>query len=151
MERNRVILIAAGLVISAGLAIINIYIGGIALIIVLSLAMSFQIMQETTSLADVAVTLLPDAKGIRAINRGNIPAYHIHISLVPLNKEFELDTLDPDKTTEIPMEIMINEAKAIVKFESKGGEKFQKTYQLSALGVGDDDILKPMFPLFRQE
>jgi hypothetical protein len=151
MKRNQVALIAVGILISAGLAVINLYIGGIAIIIVITLAMSIQIMQDTRSLVDVAVTLSADAKGIRVINRGNIPAYRIRVSLVPLNKEFELEKLEVDKIQEYQLDNMVDEAKAVVKFESENGSPFQKSYNLSALGRGDEDILKPIFPLFRQE
>jgi hypothetical protein len=151
MERNLVALLIIGIVFCAALAIFNFYIGGIAFILVLTLAMSFQIMQDTRSLADVGVTLSANAKHITVINRGNVPAFDIHVSIVPLNREFEIGTLDVEKSQQFMLDTMINEAKAVVSFRVSSGQNFQKSYQLSSTGKGDDDILKPMFPLFRQE
>jgi len=150
MERYQVVLVA-GVVVSAILALFNIYIGGIAFILVIALTMSLLIMRDTGSLADVGVRLSGDAKHIIVINRGNIEVRNIHVSLVPLDREFDLNMLAPDESREFSLDAMINEAKAVVVFNTKSGETFRKSYILSSLGKGDDDILKPMFPLFRQE
>jgi len=150
MERYQVVL-ATGIVISAVLAFMNIYVGGIAFILVVTLVMSMLIMRDTRSLADVGVRLMADAKHITVINTGNIEARNIHVSLVPIDREFDIRQLGPDESREFLLESMINEARAVVVFETGSGQKFQKSINLSSLGTGDDDILKPMFPLFRQE
>ena len=150
MERYQVVL-ATGIVISAVLAFMNIYVGGIAFILVVTLVMSMLIMRDTRSLADVGVRLMADAKHIAVINTGNIEARNIHVSLVPIDREFDIRQLGPDESREFLLESMINEARAVVVFETGSGQKFQKSINLSSLGAGDDDILKPMFPLFRQE
>ncbi|HVP94919.1 MAG TPA: hypothetical protein VMS89_07080 [Methanoregulaceae archaeon] len=150
MERYQVVLVI-GIVVSAILAMISIYIGGIAFILVLTLVMGLWIMQDTRSLADVGVRLSSDAKHISVINKGNIRVQNIHVSLVPLDKEFDLKMLDVDESREFGLETMVNEAKAIVVFNTSSGQTFRKLYKLSALGEGDDDLLKPMFPLFRQD
>jgi hypothetical protein len=150
MERYQVVLVA-GIVVSAFLALINIYIGGIAFILVLTLTMSLLIMRDTVALADVGVSLSGDAKHITVINRGNIEVHNIHVSLVPLDREFDLKMLAPDENREFGLDSMIKEAKAVVVFNTPSGETFRKSYILSSLGNGDDDLLKPMFPLFRQE
>jgi hypothetical protein len=150
MERYQVVL-ATGIVISVILALINIYIAGIAFIIVVALVMSMLIMRDTFSLADVAVRLSADAKHISIVNNGNIEARNIHVSLVPIDREFVIEKLGPDESREFGLESMINEARAVVEFNTRSGETFRKSINLSSLGTGDDDILKPMFPLFRQE
>ena len=150
MERYQVVLVT-GIVVSAILALINIYLGGIAFILVLTLAMAFRIMQDTRALADVGVKLSGNAKHITVTNNGNLPVFNIRVSLVPLDREFELESLDVEESREFTLDAMINEAKAVVVFSTSSGEKFQKSYMLSSLGKGDDYILKPMFPLFRQE
>jgi len=150
MERYQVVL-ASGIVISAVLALLNVYVGGIAFILVVTLVMSMLIMRDTRSLADVRVRLTADAKHIAVINTGNIEARNIHVSLVPLDREFDIRQLGPDESREFLLESMINEARAVVVFETGSGQKFQKSINLSSLGTGDDDILKPMIPLFRQE
>jgi len=130
---------------------VNIYVGGIAFILVVALVMSMLISRDTRSLADVTVRLIADAKHIAVINTGNIEARNIHVSLVPLDREFDIRQLGPDESREFLLESMINEARAVVVFETGSGQKFQKSINLSSLGTGDDDILKPMIPLFRQE
>ncbi len=150
MERYQVVLVA-GILVSALLAFINIYIGGIAFILFLTLVMSLRIMQDSRALADVGVRLSADAKHIFVINRGNIRVRNIHVSLVPLNREFDLGMLEVDESREFGLDTMIDEAKSVVEFNTESGETFRKTYILSSRGNGDDDILKPMFPLFRQE
>jgi hypothetical protein len=150
MERYQLVLVA-GIVVSAFLALINIYIGGIAFILIVTLAMSLLIMRDTTALADVGVRLSADAKHIMVINRGNIEVRNVHVSLVPLDREFDVKMLAPDESREFGLDAMIKEAKAVVVFNTPSGETFRKSYSLSSLGDGDDDLLKPMFPLFRQE
>jgi hypothetical protein len=150
MERYQVVL-AMGIVISVILALINIYAGGIAFILVVALVMSMLISRDTLSLADVGVRLSADAKRISVINTGNIEARNIHISLVPIEREFDIEKLGPDESKEFGLESMIDEAKAVVVFKTDSGETFRKSINLSSLGTGDDDILKPMFPMFRQE
>jgi len=147
MKRNHLAIIVAGLIISAVLAVISIYLTGIGVILVIALAMSFQIMQDSDRLTDLAVVLSENAKVITMINRGNMLIRNISVSLIPLNVEFKVPELTVDEkfTYELPQ--MINEARAAVEFEDLNGRKYNKTFHLSAL-YSDDDLLKPMFPTF---
>ena len=147
MKRNHLAIIVAGLIISAVLAVISIYLTGIGVILVIALAMSFQIMQDSDRLTDLAVVLSENAKVITVINRGNMLIRNISVSLIPLNVEFKVPELTVDEkfTYELPQ--MINEARAAVEFEDLNGRKYNKTFHLSAL-YSDDDLLKPMFPTF---
>ncbi len=88
MKRNQLIIIVAGLIISALLAVISIYLTGIAVILVIALAMSFQIFQDSERLTDLAVVLSENAKVITVVNRGNMQIRNIRVSLIPLNMEF---------------------------------------------------------------
>jgi len=36
-----------------------------------------------------------------------------------------------------------------VTFQNERGIRYSKTYMLNALGKGDEDLLKPTFPLFK--
>jgi hypothetical protein len=47
------------------------------------------------------------------------------------------------------MEKMITEAKASVTYKNAKGARYARTTKLSALGKSEDDLLKPMFPLFQ--
>ena len=47
MKRNQLVIIVAGLIICALLSVISIYLTGIGVILVITLAMSFQIFQDS--------------------------------------------------------------------------------------------------------
>jgi hypothetical protein len=110
--------------------------------------MSFHIMGETSDLPEVACFLSEDAKRIVLVNRGNDRALGIHVTLVPLEKEFDLPELPSDGRREFPLPGMIAEAKALVSYENGAGRRFSRTFPLSATGKGEEDLLKPLFPMF---
>lgn len=145
--RERWILVI-GLVITALLAVINLFVAGMVLIVVLVLLMSFRIMGETEHLPDVVARLQEDAKGVKFINRGNDQARQIHITLVPLNMEFDLPVLEADATHAIALPSMVSELKVLITFKNVQGRPFSRNYSLSALGGNDEDLLKPTFPIF---
>ncbi len=147
MKRSQVAIIVAGLVISALLAVISIYLTGIAIILVIVLAMSFQIYQDSYLLTNLAVILNENAKVITVVNRGNTLIRNIRVSLIPLDIEFLVPELAVDGKFTYDLPKMINDIKAIAEFEDKTGTKFQKSFNLSALS-DNDDVLKPMFPIF---
>jgi hypothetical protein len=149
MEARYTAVLAGGLVIAAGLFIFlrDPYLTGIVLVIDAALAMAFQIMGETHDLPDVAAFLSEDAKRILLVNRGNDRALAIHVTLVPLDREFDLPELPKDGRHEVPLPAMVAEAKAMVTYENDKGRKFSRTFRLTATG-SDDDLLKPLFPTF---
>jgi hypothetical protein len=149
MEKNHKIILIAGILICVILFIIDIYLGGIGVIILCAIAMSLYIMEDSEVLPDIVVSLHDDAKRINVTNRGTAPAYGIHIAMVPLNIEFDIPNLATDASSEHLLREMVNEAKAVVVFEDSKGSHYTRTYALSALGKNDDDLLKPMFPLFK--
>jgi hypothetical protein len=110
--------------------------------------MSFHIMGETRDLPDVACLLSDDAKRILLVNRGNDRALGIHVTLVPLDREFDLPELPADGRHEFPLPAMIAEAKAMVSYENGAGRRFSRTCRLSATGKSEEDLLKPLFPTF---
>ena len=75
--------------------------------------------------------------------------YRIHVALVPFDIEFDIPQLAADAQYEYPFTRMIGEAKAVVAFDDTKGGHVSRTFSLSALGKGDDDLLRPMFPLFK--
>jgi hypothetical protein len=70
MERQYTIILAIGLVICGIFFFIDMYLGGIAAIILIMLGMSFFIMQDVRVRPEIGVVLRDDAKGIIVINRG---------------------------------------------------------------------------------
>ncbi len=147
MKRNQLAIIVAGLIICALLSVISIYLTGIGVILVITLAMSFQIFQDSERLTDLAVVLSENAKVVRVINRGNMPIRNIIVSLIPLDMEFKVTELAVEGTFAYELPQMIHEARAIAEFEDINGKKFNKSFTISALH-SDDDLLKPMFPTF---
>jgi hypothetical protein len=105
-------------------------------------------MGETENLPQVACRLSEDAKRVVLVNQGNDVALRIHVTLVPLDREFDLPELPVDGRHEFPLPGMIAEAKALVSYENGAGRRFSRSFQLSATAKGDEDLLKPIFPIF---
>lgn len=148
MDRKVMMAAAIGLVISLALALFNIYLAGIAIIIVIVLVMSLFIMQDSAFLPDIEAELRPDAKAVIMRNSGNAVATRIHAALVPLNIEFDLPDLAAEKTSEYLLPSMIDHAKLVVTFENEKGGKFEREFMLNAL-TPPYDPLKPMIPMFK--
>ena len=111
MKRNQLAIIVAGLIICALLSVISIYLTGIGVILVITLAMSFQIFQDSERLTDLAVVLSENAKVVRVINRGNMPIRNIIVSLIPLDMEFKVTELAVEGTFAYELPQMIHEAR----------------------------------------
>jgi hypothetical protein len=149
MEKIHKILLVAGALICVLLFWINIYLGATGVIILVALAMSVFIMEDSRVLPEITIRLGDNAKNVVVANEGNAPAYRIHVALVPLDIEFDLPELVADARHEYPLARMVDTAKAVVTFEDTNSVQTRRTFTLSALGKGDDDPLRPMFPLFR--
>jgi hypothetical protein len=149
MDKNQKIVLVVGLVVTVAFLFYNIYLGLIALIILGALIMSFRIMNDSVQTPDIVAFLNEDAKSLVVRNVGNAGAYSIHVSVVPHNIEYDIASLDPDTRSIHPFDEMISEAKAVVRYKNQKGEEFSRSIRLSALGGDEDDILKPVFPLFK--
>ena len=148
MEKNVAILLILGICITLGLAIINIYLAGIAFIILITLLMSLMIMRDTTGLPDIEVQLRDDARAIIFTNKGNSRAEAIHGTVVPMNIEFDIPPLDEDSMYEFPLNAMVEEIKIAITYKNEEGRPFSKTKMLSSLAE-EPDLLKPMIPIFK--
>jgi len=82
MEKNHTIILVAGVIVCAILFFINIYLGATGAIILIAIAMSFFIMEDSEVLPDIAINLHDDAKRIGVTNRGTAPAYRINDRMV---------------------------------------------------------------------
>jgi hypothetical protein len=149
MDKNQKIVLVVGLVVTVALLFYNIYIGLIALIILATLIMSFRIMNDSVQTPDIVAFLTEDAKSLVIKNVGNAGAYSIHVSVVPHNIEYDIASLEVDGRSIHPFEMMISEAKAVVSYKTQKGDEYSRSIRLSALGGDEDDILKPVFPLFK--
>ena len=154
MENNQKALIISGGLITIALLFVDIYIGGVAAIIVGTLYMGLAMMNTSAKFVyhpEVKGYLKDDGKGVILKNTGKTEVKNIHVALVPLNIEFDVQTLKPEEKYEYEQDSMIEEAKIVITYENEAGESFSWDNVLSALGGkddDDDDLLKPLFPMF---
>jgi len=153
MENNQKALIIGGGLITIALIFANmIYIAGVAAIIVATLYMGLAMMNTSTKFVyhpEVKGYLKDDAKGVIVKNTGKTEVKNIHVAIVPLNIEFDVQRLKPEEKYEYEQDSMIEEAKIVITYENEAAESFSWNNVLSALGgTDDDDLLKPAFPMF---
>jgi hypothetical protein len=148
MEKNVTILLIVGLIITLLLAFINIYLAGIAIILLITLVMSLMIMHDTTGHPDIAIHLRDDAKAVILTNKGNARAETIHGAVVPLNIEFDIPSLEEDGSYEFPLPSMVEEIKVAITYNNEKGNPFSKSKMLSSLEE-EPDLLKPVIPVFK--
>lgn len=147
MDKNQRNILVAGSLITLALLFINVFFALIALVFMLAVLMSFHIMGETGRYPLVTADLSEDAREIILTNTGTARAQNIHVSLVPINIEFEVPSLEPDEESGFSLETMVSEAKAVVTYENGEGAKHTRSYPLTALGARHDPT-EPMFPIF---
>ncbi|RPI37603.1 MAG: hypothetical protein EHM53_10380 [Methanoregulaceae archaeon] len=147
MDKRTTAVLAAGILVTLLLLFINLYLAGIALIILVAIIMTLLIMQDTAFRPQVDVRLKDDAKAIILTNGGNSPAVKIHIALVPMNIEYDVGSLAVDASHEYPLPAMVTEVKAVITFENGNGQPFSHSQKLSASGE-EWEPLKPMVPVF---
>ncbi|MBN1193745.1 MAG: hypothetical protein JXA08_00100 [Methanomicrobiaceae archaeon] len=155
MQKNQKIVLILGILISIPLLLLNegMFYAGIVMLIAGALFMSFAILESGGKLAarpEVTCSLREDAKAVIIRNRGDTKARDIHVALVPLNIEFDAPSLPPEGSYEYSLPSMIEEAKAVITYQSPDGRSFSKTSSLSALHPveEEEDLLKPTFPMF---
>lgn len=148
MEKNHILLLALGIVITLILFFIDIYLAGIAGVLFITLLMSLLIMQDTKGIPDITVSLSEDAKTILLTNKGNSTAVKIHGATVPVNLEFDIPVLPEDATHQIPLATMVDEIKVLITYENETGKSFSFSSRLSAMDE-EPDLLKPMIPIFK--
>jgi hypothetical protein len=148
MQQRQVVVLGAGVLASAALYLFEPVYGYIALVFTVVMIMGMKISQDSLGLPDLSSNLREDAKAVVVVNRGNAPITGGHVSLVPLNIEFDLPALAPDQRFEYPLETMIEKAKAVLQYTTSDGRIISGSFMLSALGEGEEDLLKPTFPMF---
>ena len=149
MQRTHKILLGALLAITIILLFVNIYAAGTAAIIFIALAMSVWIMQDSQLHPEIVATLRDEAKSLEFRNRGNAAAYAIHVTIIPHDIELDIPMLGEEERYKHTFDKMITEAKVVVSFTNEKKQQYKKTFLLSALGKSEDDLLKPMFPIFK--
>jgi len=147
MDKKITAVLAVGILVTVLLYFIDVYLAGIAVIILVAIVMSLMIMQDTAFLPQVNVKLRQDAKAIVLTNTGNSPAQKIHVALVPMNIEYTVDSLAEDRMHEYLLPSMIAEVKAVITYTNETGQQFSHTRRLSA-SEEEFEPLKPMIPVF---
>jgi hypothetical protein len=147
MEKNTKILLALGVSITIFLLFIDIYLAGIAGVILITILMSLRIMQDTTGIPEIVATLRDDAKAVILTNTGNARAEKIHAALVPLNIEFDIPLLEAESTYEFSLNAMVEDIKIAITYQNENGRRFSSSSKHSVFGE-EPDLLKPMIPIF---
>jgi hypothetical protein len=148
MEKNTMILLVPGALITIVLYFINPYLAGIACVILITLLMSLRIMQDTTGIPEIVTKLRDDAKAIILTNTGNATAEKIHVVLVPVNIEFDIPSLEVESSYEFSLNAMVENIKIAVTCQNENGRLFSSSSKLSVFGE-EPDLLKPMIPIFK--
>lgn len=148
MEKNTKILLVLGVLITIVLLFIDIYLAGIACVILITILMSLRIMQDTSGIPEIVAKLREDAKAIILTNTGNARAEKIHVTLVPVNAEFDIPLLEAESTFEFPLNAMFEEIKIVITYKNENGRLFSGSQKLSVFGE-EPDLLKPMIPIFK--
>jgi hypothetical protein len=149
LNHSKIILLVLCALCSIALLFLNMYISLIGIVVVITLAMSFGISASSQKIPDVVAKLTEDSKGIVLINRGTSQALDIRVALVPLNIEFTVPRLMEDESLLHPLALMIDQVKVIVTYRGESEGNVTRTFFLSPLAPDEDDLLRPMFPLFR--
>ena len=148
MEKNTKILIVLGVLITIVLLFIDIYLAGIVCVIFITILMSLQIMQDTSGIPEIVAKFRDDAKAIILTNAGNARAEKIHVTLVPVNAEFDIPLLEVESTFEFPLNAMFEEIKIVITYKNEDGRLFSGSQKLSVFEE-EPDLFKPMIPIFK--
>jgi len=150
MKKYQITILAIGVLCSCALLLYEFFIGAAGFILVATLAMAFWMNNtggQITHRPDVQGFLANDALGIVIRNDGGAEAQSIHVSLVPHNIVFDIESLGAEATYTHPLESMIADGKIVITYTSEDGIPYTLEKEISYL-KDDEDLLKPMFPMF---
>jgi hypothetical protein len=148
MEKNTKILLVVGGIITIFLLFIDFYLAGIAAVILISLLMVVQIMQDTSGIPEIIAKFSEDGKAILLTNSGNALAKKIHVALVPGPFEADIPQLDVDSVHMISLPAMLEGVKILLTYTNEEQRGFSRSQKLSMLEE-EPDLLKPMIPIFK--
>ena len=143
--------IIAGIAVFAYLSITGQYMASIVVMVILIIGLTafLTVLGKTINeIPELSAKLSPDAKNIIIRNSGNTSAVQIHVAVVPHNIEYDIAEILNDEEHTHSVESMINEGKVYITWKDAGGREFDHESTISALGRGEDDLLKPLFPMF---
>jgi len=149
--RQAALVALAGVALFIYLAFIGQFAASIAVMIILIIGMTIYMTRLSKKFGDIpelTAKLSPDAKSVVIRNSGNTSAMRVHVALVPLDIEYDIAEVPGEEEHTYPLDNMISEAKAFITWKDIEGHDFSHESNISALGRGEDDLLKPMFPMF---
>lgn len=150
MEKNQILLVVLGLVACGALYfLVDIYASLIGVVLVIALAMSFFIMQDSAMTPDVSVRVKEDGRGIVVRNRGNARAVSILLTLMPQEIKYHVPSLDEDAEKTLSSDLVIERTRVKAKYQNEQGRAYEKNMEISVFDKPDEDLLKPVFPLFK--
>lgn len=139
-----IVVLAAGV----ALALVDPFYAMMAVVIAAALVMGALIMRTSASLTDLECTLSDDAKSVIVSNEGNAPVRDIHVALVPLDIEFDIASLEPGEEYTYQLASMLAQGNAAITYTIPNGAKLSKNFHLAGGQDTEQDLLKPVFPLF---
>jgi hypothetical protein len=148
MEQNTKILLVVGGIITLFLLFIDVYLAGIAGVILIAILMTVLIMQDTSGVPEIVAKFSDDGKAILLTNLGNARAKKIHMALVPGSFESDIPELDVDSVHTIPLPAMLEGVKILLTYTNEDQRGFTRSQKLSLLEE-EPDLLKPMMPIFK--
>lgn len=149
MRKEPLVVIALGIAACVALyVLVDIYASLIVAVIAIALAMSVFIMQDSLNKPNIVVFAEEGGRGIRVRNRGNARALSVQVSLAPQDLRFEIPELGEDKVVTFQVPALADKTKVDVQYRNEEGLSFAKTIVLLPGDVEDEDLLKPLFPLF---
>ncbi len=150
MEKNQIILVVLGLVACGALYfLVDIYASLIGVVLVIALAMSFFIMQDSAMTPNISVRMREDGRGIIVRNKGNAKAVSILLTLMPQEVKYHVPSLEEDAEKMLSSEMTIEKTRVRVKYQNEQGKAYEKNMEISVFDKPDEDLLKPVFPLFK--
>jgi len=148
MKSALTVLIIVVLATGVALAVFDPFYAMIAVVTAAALLMGALIMKTSASLIDLECTLSDDAKTVIVSNKGNASIHDIHVALVPLDIEFDITSLEPEADYRYQLASMLREGKAAITYTIPNGAKMSKDFHLVGGRDTEQDLLKPVFPLF---
>lgn len=152
MDTRRVAAVfIAGIAVFAYLSVIGQFAASIVVMIILIIGMTAYMTMLGKRISDIpelTAKLSPNAKSIIIRNSGNTSAVQIHVAVVPLDIEYDVAELSAEAEHTHSVDHMISEGKVYITWKDDAGHAFSHESAISALGKGEDDLLKPMFPMF---
>lgn len=126
------------------------YVAGILLVIAGTIAFVSILSGDAALHANplILASLSPDQEEIIIENAGTFDATNIRVKTAQADGPWEIESLSPDTSYNIKLHRMVDKITISVSYLNKAGQEKIKVFKLGGEPVGEEDPLKPAFPLF---